>query len=152
MFLLHLSGLAPSATNSPPAPAASQPAAETGKTPDNKDKPPEPRLQFYQLLKESTVEVPQVEPEANTNPAKQDLLYVLQAGSFRDSTDANRMRAELILLNLEAQVEEVSLDNGDVWHRVVVGPYTSRSHMAKARSVLVSNDINPLLLKRAKDT
>ena len=46
--------------------------------------------------------------------------YVLQAGSFRASTDADRRRGELALLGLEAAVEEISTDTGS-WHRVYIG-------------------------------
>lgn len=149
MFLLHLNGLTPTAPpeSTPPPKAANENPTKTAAEQPNQQ--PEPRLQFYQLLKESEVEVPEASQQAQQQQPQQNLLYVLQAGSFRQATDANRLRAELILLNLQADIEEVALDNGDVWHRVVVGPFDSRSQMAKARGVLVSNDINPLLLKRA---
>ena len=152
MFLLHLNGLTPSQQ---PAIAVSETTVVEAQPPA--DAPPEqelsePRLQFYQLLKESTVEVPEPDPTAIANQPINNTQYVLQAGSFKNSSDANRMRAELILLNLTTTVEEsLGSDNQQVWYRVMVGPFDSRSKMAKARSILVSNDINPLLLKRAKD-
>lgn len=151
MFLLHLNGLTPSQqapiTKSEttiveaPAPAGS----------DDEQAISKPRLQFYQLLKESTVDVP--EPDTTNlakNPAD-EILYILQAGSFRSTEDANRMRAEIILMNLSASVDAVRGKNDQTWYRVMVGPFDSRSRMAKARSMLVSHDINPLLLKRSKD-
>jgi cell division protein FtsN len=51
-------------------------------------------------------------------------------------------------MNLNTQIEKVTVRNGEVWHRVLVGPFQNRSKLAQARSTLVSNDINPLLLKR----
>ena len=66
---------------------------------------------------------------------------------FRRQNDADRLRAQLLLLNFEATIETVNNANG-VWHRVIVGPFGSRSKMAKARSILAANNINYLLLKR----
>jgi len=151
MFLLHLNGLTP-ATPEPHAKTETTvveaPApAENG---DPQQQVSAPRLQFYELLKESTVEVPEPDPATIANTETEATQYILQAGSFKQSDDANRMRAELILLNLNASVEAATSENKQVWYRVMVGPFDNRSRMAKARSILVSHDINPLLIKRAK--
>jgi len=143
MFLAYLSGIAPQQGPQPAAKAATQKPA--------KDVVPKPRFDFYQLLKETEVvvkETPSHSPKETT--AREAQEFILQVGSFKKSADADRLRAELILMNLEAQVETVTVRNGETWHRVLVGPYQSRSKVAKARSTLVSNDINPLLLKRKR--
>ncbi|WP_317932185.1 SPOR domain-containing protein [Halioxenophilus sp. WMMB6] len=146
MFLLHLNGLAPAAPA--PSQAAVEPTTKNEQA-SNSEKVPDTRLQFYDLLKENEVAVPDSKiPEIRETV--DDSLYILQAGSFRQATDASRMRAELILLNLDAVVEQVTLSNGQIWHRVVVGPYSNRSQMTKARNQLVANNINPLVLKRPK--
>ena len=49
----------------------------------------------------------------------------------------------------EPSVEETTGSNGR-WFRVYVGPFESRSKMAKARSLTASQDIDTLLLKRNK--
>ncbi len=146
MFLAFLSGLTPSST---PAPA--QPAAPVA----SKSQPdiPKPRFDFYQLLKETEVVVQEPAPgnKGNTSTPEPEAVpqeYILQVGSFKKVADADRLRAELILMNLDANVETVTVRNGETWHRVLVGPYTSQSKVANARSTLISNDINPLLLKR----
>ncbi len=69
-------------------------------------------------------------------------------GSFKQIKDAERVRAELILLNLDARVEAAKGRGSDTWHRVLVGPFQNRSKLAKARSTLVSNRFDTLLLKR----
>ena len=68
--------------------------------------------------------------------------------SFKSKNDAEHLRAQLILLNLTAQTERAKVRNGGVWHRVLVGPFTSRSKLAKARSTLLSNNHEALVLKR----
>lgn len=75
--------------------------------------------------------------------------YVLQAGSFRAVADADRRRGELALLGLESSIEQMDTDTGS-WHRVYIGPFDSRSAMAKARALTAQSDIDTLLLKRAE--
>lgn len=153
MFLVYLSGLAPSPSDNT-SERVVKPIAETTKNSADtpaKETVPKPRLEFYQLLKESEVEIP--EPEVSENENREPSVpqqYILQAGSFQKVVDADRMRAQLILLNLDAAIEEVTLDNQQIWHRVVVGPYENRSQMASARATLVSNNISPLVLKRSR--
>ena len=111
---------------------------------------PEPRFDFYTLLPEQTIDV-EVEPAEVAQPrASQGSKerYLLQAGSFRQRDDADRRRAELLLLGLEPKVEESTGDNGR-WFRVYLGPFDSRSKMAKARSLTANQDIDTLLLKRS---
>ncbi|BFM18319.1 SPOR domain-containing protein [Maricurvus nonylphenolicus] len=140
MFLAHLSGITP---------AVEQPAKTVAKAEPKPEKTiPKPRFDFYKLLKESEVPVPEVDNTAPTNAPVDNLEYILQVGSFKRAADADRLRAELILMNLDTQIEKVTVRNGEVWHRVLVGPFQNRSKLAQARSTLVSNDINPLLLKR----
>ncbi len=143
MFLVYLSSLAPNSEN--------QPLQNSDTSINKKASTPKPRFDFYQLLKESEVSIdttPSQTTSAGPSKASDTLEYILQVGSFKSSSDADRMRVELILLNLDAQVETVTMRNGETWNRVLVGPFQSRSMMSKARGTLVSNDIVPLLLKR----
>lgn len=145
MFLAYLSGVAPQQTAPAPVVAEAQPVA-------TKPEVPKPRFDFYQLLKESEVEVREPDP-AKIRAAEQlaeQQEFILQVGSFRSETDADRMRAQLILLNLEAQVEKVTVRSGEIWFRVLVGPFSDRSAMERARSTLAANRMNALLLKRKK--
>jgi hypothetical protein len=111
-----------------------------------------PRFDFYTLLRESEVIVPDT-PASSGNTAqttKSDDIFLLQVGSFKNSRDADSLRARLLLLNLDAHVEKVSPRKNETWHRVIVGPFGDRSHLADARSRLASNGIDSLLLKRKK--
>lgn len=119
--------------------------------------PPKPRIDFYSQLRNKRVEVetPVVEPAATVaripgNTANKAEVYILQAGSFRQSEDADRRRAELLLLGLEPNIEQTSGDNGR-WFRVYVGPFETRSAMSKARGLTASQGIETLLLKRPID-
>lgn len=109
---------------------------------------PKPKFEFYTLLPEQEVIVPMETDNMAAEQPREKVLYILQTGSFRNAADADRQRASLILLGLEAKVDKVKTDNGDTWHRVQVGPYSSRSKLQKTRGILVSKGINPLTLEK----
>jgi cell division protein FtsN len=113
----------------------------------NETKRPQPRFDFYQLLKDQEVAIPDTMPELTDMPAE-NTVYLLQVGSFRNNVDADRLRAQLLLLNLAVTVEKAKAYNGESWYRVIVGPFKSRSNLAKARSILAANQIDSLLLKQ----
>ena len=110
-----------------------------------------PRFDFYDLLKETHVPITE-EPISGSSggglPADIQQEFLLQVASFKSHDDADRLRAELILLNLDAQTEQAKIRNGETWHRVIVGPFSSRSKLAKARSILLANRYEALVLKR----
>ena len=79
-------------------------------------------------------------------------VVVAEILSVEPHPDADRLRARLILMGLEARMEQVSAASGDIWHRVQVGPFSDRSKLSKARSMLISEGIDTLLLKRKADS
>jgi len=121
---------------------------------ESESKTPKPRFDFYKLLQESEQIVPATETmeaeKAPENPAS-NIEYILQVGSFPNQTEADKLRAQLILLNLDAHIESVEIHKGEIWHRVVVGPFSSQEKLASARSSLVANQYTALVLKRAKN-
>lgn len=119
---------------------------------------PATRFDFYTLLPEREVIVPNereaIKPADKTKTAPgqaaaaepEESLF-LQVGSFRAAQEADRRRAQIILLGLEAKVESVQA-NGDTWYRVQAGPFTSREKLSKARNQLSAQGIESLLLKQ----
>ena len=73
--------------------------------------------------------------------------YILQAGSFRGFEDAQSRRAQILLLGLDAKVESVEA-NGDRWHRVYVGPFSSHNTLSSARSKLINESIDTLVVRQ----
>lgn len=150
-FIMFLMRLADMKQDQPPV-------AQKEKTPNQTEEKKEkvlPRFDFYEMLKNNKIEVPDFnnseEPGENPQQAKQEFDYLLQVASFRDKDDAEQLMVELLLLNLEATREKAKVKEGGTWHRVIVGPFESRSKLAKARSTLLSNNYDALLLKRPKD-
>lgn len=108
-----------------------------------------PSYDFYRLLEKQTVEVPVGEYKSTPKDAVEEYEYRLQAGSFRSASDADRMRATLLLDGLPAYSETSSV-NGSTWYRVYVGPFADRSRLNKAQDILVSRRISPLVLKQKR--
>ena len=142
-FLVYLADITPQTQPEPAEQTTSK--AE----PEAEDNSSDTQFDFYTLLPEREVIVP-IEPEETTLQPREEIFYLLQTGSFKNSADADRQRASLLLLGLEANIDKVKGNSGDIWHRVQVGPFTNRSKLAKARSTLVNKGINPLVLKRKK--
>lgn len=151
-FLAYLGTLSSSIKpelNPAAGPRAAQTVQPTDAASEEKRKP---RFDFYKLLTEQTDDV-DVEPAPDvgsprSSTASKD-VYVLQAGSFRQREDADRRRAQLLLLSLEPSIEETNGENGR-WYRVYLGPFDSRSTMAKARSLTTQQEIKTLMLKRGQ--
>ncbi len=138
MFLMHLSEV------SPQTPIATHPTSSSTPSANTVQKP---RFDFYELLKQTDIPVvPNKQP--GTASASPKMEFLLQVASFKSAADAEQLRAELILLNLDAYTENAKIRNGETWHRVIVGPFTSKSKLSKARSVLLSNRHEALVLQR----
>ena len=146
---VFLSGLLWLAFQTPNTPAAGKPATSIGERTAS-EQSPRPRFDFYTLLPEQKIDV-NMEPDPIARGSSEDSTeqFLLQAGSFRQEQDADRRRAELLLLGLAAHVEEASGDTGR-WFRVYIGPFQSRSKLAKARSLTAQQGIDTLLLKRPR--
>ncbi len=104
------------------------------------------RFDFYDILQQQAPDVA-VEGEGAPGPraARGGARYMLQAGSFRQAGDADSRRAELLLLGLEARVEETDGDTGR-WYRVYIGPFETRPELARARGLTAQQGIDTLPL------
>lgn len=130
-----------------PGSRAAQQAAEQEKPSTTR-----PRFEFYTMLPEMEVAVPDSELDRVTEtptsqPGDDDVTYVLQAGSFRKLDQADRLKAELALIGMPAQIQTVSIDGGSTWHRVRVGPFTNLQALNEARSELQRNGLKVIVLK-----
>jgi hypothetical protein len=123
------------------------PAAITPSTAGTAESTPQPSFTFFNTLEDESFSL-DTGRSVETGPSEYT-QYVLQAGSFRAIADADRRRGELALLGLESSIEQMDTDTGS-WHRVYIGPFDSRSAMAKARALTAQSDIDTLLLKRAQ--
>ena len=107
-----------------------------------------PRFDFYNLLPEMEVFIPPQTLEAErAREATESITYYLQVGSFRNFADADRLRAQLALSNIESQIQRVTINDSQTWHRVRVGPFQSAREMGKMRNRLRAQSIEAVILK-----
>lgn len=72
-------------------------------------------------------------------------VYWLQAGAFKNRTDAENMRGNLALLGFESSISEAASNNGKVY-RVRLGPYKS-SNINNAHVKLTQNGIKTTITR-----
>ncbi|HUW98000.1 MAG TPA: SPOR domain-containing protein [Acidiferrobacter sp.] len=74
--------------------------------------------------------------------------FILQAASFPDVVDANRLRARLTLRGLAPYIEEVSITGRGAFFRVRLGPLQGAA-LAHDRKILGQLGLKPILLREA---
>lgn len=107
------------------------------------------RYDFYQMLPKFEVVVPEREHGTRVAPAapvEQPGTYFLQVGSYRDAAVADRIRAQLSKLDIQASVQRVAVDN-DVWHRVRIGPIRDLTQLNRLRQRLAAADLDSLVVR-----
>ena len=72
--------------------------------------------------------------------------YLLQAGAFGASGDAEATKAKIALLGLNARVESAQID-GKTVYRVRMGPYGSASDLAEAKAKLAGGGLPAMAVK-----
>jgi cell division protein FtsN len=72
--------------------------------------------------------------------------YILQAGAFGASGDAEAVKARIALLGLNARVESASI-NGKTVYRVRMGPYGTATELAAAKGKLASGGLPAMAIK-----
>ncbi|MGH8150427.1 MAG: SPOR domain-containing protein [Steroidobacteraceae bacterium] len=105
---------------------------------------------FYQMLPHFEVVVPEKEhplkPSAPTTPVERPGVYVLQAGSYRGKSEAQRVVKRLSLRGITAEVQRVAVDT-DVWYRVRVGPINQLSELNRMRRKLEAANVDSLVIR-----
>jgi cell division protein FtsN len=86
---------------------------------------------------------------AAAGAATGDYIYYLQAGAFRDLSDAEAARAKLALLGFEAAISDRTSDSG-VLHRVRLGPYNQVEAMNKARAKLLDSGVDVAIVRNQR--
>jgi cell division protein FtsN len=125
-----------------------------------------PRFEFYSILPELEVVVPEASEEGDkatvegspgstadageadtaAPPPESGGRFYLQAGSFQKAEQADRMKARISLLGLDVEVQQVEI-NGQDWHRVRAGPFTDPSRLKDAQNRLRGDEIDYLVTR-----
>jgi len=112
-----------------PAPARNEPAATT----------PAPAASSTPSQPPQLAASPAASGEGNTR-------YILQAGAFGTSGDAEMTKAKLAMMGLAARVESAQI-NGNTVYRVRMGPYGTASELAEAKAKLNGSGLQAMAIK-----
>jgi cell division protein FtsN len=144
----------------PPLAAAAAAAKLPKKAHSHPNDPPDPvdvseddaptKYAFYDQLPKFEVVVPEkdkeVRPDIKLVPETRRGTYVLQAGSYRNQTDADRVRAQLALQGIESKIQKVSIDN-DTWERIRIGPISDLNQLNRMRGILHKRGVDYVLVR-----
>jgi cell division protein FtsN len=109
------------------------------------------KYDFYEMLPNFEVVVPEKDKDVKRDlPSAAKIerpgVYVLQAGSYRNQADAERVQKQLALQGVAAKVQRVAVD-ADVWHRVRIGPITNLDELNKVRKQLHAAEVDALVIR-----
>lgn len=131
---------APMSRDEAPRPTEPAPASQQAET----------QFDFYEMLPKFEVVVPEQDGEAPPTTGAGQVgkpgAYILQAGSFRNHADADRVRALIAMQGVESKIQKVTIDK-DTWHRVRVGPITNLRKLEDTRSKLRQAQIDALVIR-----
>jgi cell division protein FtsN len=151
-----------------PQPAPARAASSGGAGIAAKAKPQKPRYDFYSVLPEKEVVIPDAQINAKAKAEQQSAQtsasaatpvnndaatgtaargkYLLQVGSFPSAQDAEALKAKLALQGFRAEVKPVTV-NGKTWNRVRLGPFASASKLEATKKKLEAAGIHAMALK-----
>ena len=114
------------------------------------EEPPAQRFDFYHMLPNFEVIIPEQEPDVSQDIEMQAVerpgIYVLQAGSFTEYGDADRRRAQLALQGIESRIQRVTIDE-KTYHRVRIGPTRNLDELNMLRNRLRQAKIDVLRIR-----
>jgi len=136
------------AERGPPDKAARPPATSSEKKPDSPAPESTSRFEFYDVLPDAEVEVPE-QPTATRPaappPVSQPGTYVVQAGAFPNFAEADKVKARLALLGVVSEIQTADA-NGALFHRVRIGPIDNLDQLNRLRARLRQNGIEFLVI------
>ena len=128
------------------AAAAATPTTATADTTANNPKPiPETPAATATTTAAATTTTAATPAVASASVGK-DARYILQAGAFGASGDAESTKAKIALLGLSARVESAQI-GGKTVYRVRMGPYGTASELAEAKQKLASGGLPAMAIK-----
>lgn len=130
--------------------ASSAPTPESAQSGDSGTE-----FDFYDVLPKLEVEVTNDKAKPNGSSSAAGSIdtpgsYVLQVGSYRNFTDADRVRAKLGIQGIESSIQKITID-ADTWHRVRIGPINKLDKLEETRRKLREAQIDALVIKQGKN-
>ncbi len=128
--------------------AADDAAAPSRGTPVRRSAPTA-KFDFYTVLPEIERVMPDgiEESEQGAKTGSKPSIFMLQAASYENYADADRLKAKLALSGFESSVQKVSVQGKGIYYRVRLGPYTSKRKMKNDKQRLEKLGVRSMALK-----
>ena len=110
---------------------------------ENKSAPKD--FDFYNLLKDSEKFMPDDLPEATPTRPNKNLEYYLQAASFKEHVDAEKLRARLALKGYKSVSQAREVKGRGTYYRVRLGPYPDKRKAKTTKNKLHKLGIRPFV-------
>ncbi len=125
-----------------PLPATDTPPASATAPPEETPTPADagPTYDFYDMLPKQEVEVPERAAAKTSGSALPKGDVTLQAGSFKNVAEAEKLQAQLAQYGIDAKIQRFSLED-ETWYRVRIGPVVTVEELESVRARLAEAEI-----------
>lgn len=102
-------------------------------------------FEFYELLPDIEKVMPDDLPEATPTRVPDNVDYFLQAASFRQYADAEKLRARLALKGYKSVTQAREVEGKGTYYRVRLGPYSDKRKAKTAKNKLQKLGVRPFV-------
>jgi len=114
------------------------------------DKGADKTFSFYDILKDDEKFMPDDLPNSQPVKSNKNIEYYLQAASFINEADAEKLRARLALKGYRSATQ-ARANKGVIYHRVRLGPYADKRKAKTAKAKLEKLGVKPFMYSVTKD-
>lgn len=123
-----------------------------------KEEPEEPEIKatqfdFYTILPEKETVVPEYEIKTRTREERigqaKETQYIMQAGSYTSTKDAEKMQAKLSAMGIEAHIQKAKVGNA-IWYRIKIGPFAQIASVNTLNARLKQSGIDAIVTETDK--
>jgi len=105
----------------------------------------EKEFDFYEILPDIDQVMPDDLPEAIPTRPDENVTYYLQAASFREHTDAEKLRARFALKGFSSVTQAREVEGQGTYYRVRLGPYADSRKAKTVRNQLQRLGVRPFV-------
>jgi cell division protein FtsN len=127
--------------------------ADHEKNPEIKLEPKGPQFDFYTILPDKEVVVPEYEIKTRVREERvgkaKEAHYMMQAGSFKTAKEADNLRIKLASMGIESKVQKGKVGSVN-WYRVKLGPFAQADSISAIRSRLRQNNVDVVITENSE--
>lgn len=107
---------------------------------------PETQFDFYSELTKNISDNSVVVTKSDLKSAQKPINgYLVQAGIFKRNANADAIKAKLTLNGFNAKIEPVRLTDGEVRHRIVLGPFKTEQQAQAMQQKLKAMEVDSIV-------